>query len=54
MEQVQFQKSLIDPKIQWSQWTNIWNNAAIRTTLYLLAAPFRRVVKLFRRRTSTN
>ncbi len=48
--QVQFQKSLIDPRIQWSQWTNIWNNAAIRTTLYIIAAPLRWASKPFSRR----
>jgi hypothetical protein len=51
--QVQFQKSLIDPKIQWSQWTNIWRNAAIRTTLYVIAAPFRWALRPFGRRKST-
>jgi hypothetical protein len=51
--QVQFQKSLFDPKIQWSQWTNIWKNAAIRTTLYIIAAPLRWVAKPFSRRKST-
>lgn len=29
----------IDPKIQWSQFWNIWQNAAIRTFFYRLLAP---------------
>jgi hypothetical protein len=39
--QVQFQKELVDPKIQWRNGINIWKNAAIRTFLYVLATPFR-------------
>jgi hypothetical protein len=31
----------IDPKMQWSEAKNIWHNAAVRTTLYLIATPFR-------------
>ncbi|OGO33788.1 MAG: hypothetical protein A2W35_12590 [Chloroflexi bacterium RBG_16_57_11] len=33
--------ALIDPGIQWSQAKNVWHNAAIRTGLYYVAAPFR-------------
>jgi hypothetical protein len=33
--------TLIDPSIQWSRAANIWQNAAIRTTFYRLAAPLR-------------
>jgi hypothetical protein len=47
--QVQFQKSLIDPKIQWSRWTNVWKNAAIRSMLYLAATPLRWLRNLLRR-----
>jgi hypothetical protein len=39
--QPQQQTTLVDPKIQWSQWKNIWRNSAIRTGLYMLAAPVR-------------
>jgi hypothetical protein len=31
----------IDPKLQWSQASNIWHNAAIRTALYTMLAPVR-------------
>jgi hypothetical protein len=39
--QVTTAKVLVDPSVQWSQAKNIWNNAAIRTVFYLLAAPVR-------------
>jgi hypothetical protein len=34
-EPVRQQAVLLDPTIQWSRATNLWHNAAIRTTLYL-------------------
>ena len=33
--------ALIDPRVQWSQAKNVWQNAAIRTGLYYIATPFR-------------
>jgi len=47
------QTTLVDPKIQWSQWKNIWRNSAIRTGLYMLAAPVRWVGHRLRSRRST-
>jgi hypothetical protein len=38
---------LVDPRVQWSEAKNIWHNAAIRTVLYTLAAPFRWVRRRF-------
>jgi hypothetical protein len=38
---VQVTKTLVDPRIQWSQWKNIWHNAGIRTMLYTVSAPVR-------------
>jgi hypothetical protein len=35
------QTTLVDPKIQLGQAGNIWHNAAIRTGLYIAAAPVR-------------
>ena len=35
------QNTLVDPKMQWGQAGNIWQNAAIRTGLYIVAAPLR-------------
>jgi hypothetical protein len=32
---------LIDPKVQWGQAKNIWQNAAIRTVVYALGTPVR-------------
>jgi hypothetical protein len=31
----------VDKKRQWSRWTNVWHSAAIRSTVYWLAAPLR-------------
>jgi hypothetical protein len=38
---VEFHKTCLDPKIQWGQWKNVWQNAAIRTTFYVIASPLR-------------
>lgn len=37
---------IVDDRRQWSNWKNVWNNAAIRSGLYSMTAPFR----LFRRK----
>ena len=47
--QVTLTKVLVDPKVQWKQAKNIWNNAGIRTVFYLLGAPIRWVQNLARR-----
>ncbi len=39
--QVEFNKTCVDPKVQWAHWKNIWQNAAIRTTIYVMATPIR-------------
>jgi hypothetical protein len=39
--QVQFHKTCVDPKLQWSQARNVWYNAQIRTIMYTIAAPLR-------------
>lgn len=46
--QVQLAVTCIDPKLQWSRAKNIWYNAAIRTTLYGLSWPLRRLNKWLR------
>jgi hypothetical protein len=46
-EPVSKSKVLIDPKVQWSQAKNIWQNAAIRTVFYLAATPVRWVRRQF-------
>ena len=38
----------VDKKRQWSRWTNVWHSSAIRSTLYMLNAPFRATARLFR------
>jgi hypothetical protein len=35
--------SLIDPRMQWKEWRNIWHNAGIRTGLYMPVAVVKRV-----------
>ena len=42
------QTTLVDPKVQWGQSGNMWHNAAIRTGLYIAAAPVRWAQKLAR------
>ena len=46
--QPEMRRIIVDPRIQWSEARNIWQNAAIRTTFYTLAAPlrwFRRILR---------
>jgi hypothetical protein len=38
---VQTQIKCIDPGVQWSQFWNIWQNAAIRTVMYRMLTPVR-------------
>ncbi len=45
----ELRRVLVDPRLQWSEAKNIWNNSAIRTTFYTLGAPFRWLGGLFRR-----
>jgi hypothetical protein len=45
---VEAQKILVDPKVQWSEAKNVWHNSAIRTVLYKVTLPVRRVGRLFR------
>lgn len=45
-------KELIDPSLQWKYAGNIWKNAAIRTVFYVLAAPFRWLAGLFKKKDS--
>ncbi|MDX1437673.1 MAG: hypothetical protein R3335_12720 [Anaerolineales bacterium] len=39
--EVTLEKTLLDPSVRWSGAKNIWNNAGIRTIVYVLAAPIR-------------
>lgn len=47
---VQQKNTLVDPKLQWRYTKNIWNNAAIRSTLYIAATPVRWAAGLFNRK----
>jgi hypothetical protein len=31
----------VDKRRQWRRWTNVWQSAAIRSTIYMVGAPFR-------------
>jgi hypothetical protein len=35
----------VDRKRQWSRWRNVWHSSAIRSTIYMLGAPFRLLVR---------
>jgi hypothetical protein len=48
-EPVQARKTLVDPRLQWSQARNVWHNAMIRSMLYTIASPLRRVRRPARR-----
>src|SRR5690349_2078691 len=47
--EVDTQVVCVDRRRQWSKWGNVWHSAAIRSTLYTLAAPARLVKRLLRR-----
>ncbi len=47
---VETQSICVDRKIQWSQAKNVWHNAGVRTTLYLIATPVRVPARWVRRR----
>jgi hypothetical protein len=46
---VQMQKSCIDPRLQWSEAKNVWQNAAIRTMMYKMVYPVIWIRKRVRR-----
>ena len=46
---VQMRKTCVDSRWQWSQAGNLWQNAAVRTGIYLSLAPVRWVSNLFHR-----
>ncbi|HEX4670894.1 MAG TPA: hypothetical protein VH279_01430 [Solirubrobacteraceae bacterium] len=47
--EVDTQVVCVDRRRQWSKWRNVWHSAAIRSTLYTLAAPARLAKRLVRR-----
>ena len=48
--QVQTEKALVDPSLQWRQAKNIWQNAMMRSALYTTAAPLRWARRRMRKR----
>jgi len=49
-QEVSVEYICVDKRIQWSQAKNIWHNAGIRTTIYLITAPVRAPLRWIRRR----
>jgi hypothetical protein len=47
---VQTKAVCVDRRIQWGQARNIWQNAGVRTTMYIVATPARWIARPFRRR----
>lgn len=47
--EVNVQKTLVDTRLQWSQVKNVWYNAQIRSMMYAVAAPLRRIRNFFKR-----
>lgn len=48
--QVETQAICVDRRIQWSQAKNVWHNAGVRTTIYLMTAPVRVPLRWMRKR----
>jgi hypothetical protein len=51
-EPVTLEKVCVDPKLQWSQVKNVWQNAGARSMLYTMEGLGRRMRNLLRRRSS--
>ena len=47
--EVNIQKIRVDRKLQWSQAKNVWYNAQIRSMIYAISVPLRRIRNLFKR-----
>lgn len=48
--QITTDKVCVDPRVQWAEIRNIWQNAAVRTLLYTLTAPVRWLKRRLSRR----
>jgi len=48
--EVQMDKICVDPRVQWSEARNIWQNAAVRSLLYMFGLPLRLLGRRFSRR----
>ncbi len=46
---VSLEKVCVDPRLQWSNVGNVWNNASVRSMIYAVSAPGRRIFGLLRR-----
>ncbi len=47
--EVELAKQCVDPRLQWANTKNIWHNAALRSMLYMLTSPVRKLRGLGRR-----
>ncbi len=47
--EVKQQTTCVDPRLQWSQFGNVWHNAGIRSGIYMVSLPFRWVGRLIKR-----
>ncbi len=47
--EVELTKQCVDPKLQWANTKNIWHNAALRSMLYMLTSPARKLRRVGRR-----
>jgi hypothetical protein len=47
--EITIERNLVDRRRNWSQAKNIWQNAAIRSGMYMTAAPLRRLRRVLRR-----
>lgn len=52
-QDVTLERTCVDRRRQWRQWTNVWHNAAIRSVLWLAAAPLRLLARPLHRRGET-
>lgn len=47
--QMEADRQLLDQHVQWRRVGNVWHNAQIRTILYHLTAPARRIRRMLRK-----
>lgn len=52
--EVEMLKVCLDPKVQWSEARNVWKNASVRSIIYVMATPVRRIRQMRRRRTPSH
>jgi len=48
--EVEMNKACLDPRVQWSEARNVWKNASVRSVIYVMGTPVRRIRAMRRRR----